>query len=521
MSSTSPPASTVVHHEMQDWTALVAPGLSPLGARRRNLVMVSEALTAAGVRHFAVRGLHDLASAVGVDDVDRERALDALAGLAASPVAYVRQVVPHDVGQHRLMDGSDPATWRRLADARVLRLAWFQTDAAGATVLGPDHGCDVEFWTRGDHGDLVGPRPNRVSLRLADAPLVPVDADAYSRLAPVPATSGSQVPTHPDMAVRLPEDVTFPIDLVYTWVDGTDPAWGRRRAETLGEAYHAESSSSARYLSRDELRYSLRSVDQYAPWVRKIFVVTDDQRPAWLVDHPRVEVVDHREVFERASWLPTYNSHAIESQLHHIEGLSEHFLYLNDDMFFGRPVVPNAFFHANGLSMHFPSMSRIPQGPITGLDTPVDAACKNNRALLERDFGPVIVQSMQHVPYALRRSVLEEMQERYPQAYEVTAASRFRSPSDHSFTSSFHQYYSFLTGRGTRGSVRYGYIQLAVPDLSARLQRLLARRDWDTFCLNDAFSADEELEAQTRRLREFFEAYYPAPAPWEAGADAS
>ncbi len=60
-----------------------------------------------------------------------------------------------------------------------------------------------------------------------------------------------------------------------------------------------------------------------------------------------------------------------------------------------------------------------------------------------------------------------------------------------------------------------------MPDLSARLQRLLARRDWDTFCLNDAFSADEELEAQTRRLREFFEAYYPAPAPWEAGADAS
>ena len=40
--------------------------------------------------------------------------------------------------------------------------------------------------------------------------------------------------------------------------------------------------------------------------------------------------------------LPTHNSHAVESQLHHIPGIAEHFLYSNDDMFFGRPLQPVA-----------------------------------------------------------------------------------------------------------------------------------------------------------------------------------
>lgn len=113
----------------------------------------------------------------------------------------------------------------------------------------------------------------------------------------------------------------------------------------------------------DELRYSLRSLDQYAPWVRTVHLVTDDQIPAWLRTHtPGLHVVSHKEIFDDPNQLPTFNSHAIESQLHHIEGLSEHFLYFNDDVFLERPAVPQDFFLTNGLTKIFPSKALIPRG---------------------------------------------------------------------------------------------------------------------------------------------------------------
>src|SRR5699024_12381344 len=80
------------------------------------------------------------------------------------------------------------------------------------------------------------------------------------------------------------EDIAFPIDVVYTWVDGADPAWLARKAEASGEGpapvLHAEATDPARFRSRDWLRYSLRSLDDHAPWVRNIFLVTDQQVPA-------------------------------------------------------------------------------------------------------------------------------------------------------------------------------------------------------------------------------------------------
>ena len=98
----------------------------------------------------------------------------------------------------------------------------------------------------------------------------------------------------------------------------------------------------------------------YASWVRTIYLVTDGQVPHWLdTGHPRIRLVDHRQIFRDQSALPVFNSHAIESQLHHIDGLAEHYLYLNDDMFFGRPVEPELFFHGNGIAKFFVSKTPI------------------------------------------------------------------------------------------------------------------------------------------------------------------
>ena len=141
------------------------------------------------------------------------------------------------------------------------------------------------------------------------------------------------------------------IDLVYLWVDGNDPEWLARKNAFLpaDKQVDPQAAGECRYAENDELRYSLRSVELYAPWVRRIYIVTDDQTPAWLdTSNPRVRVMSHREIMP-AEILPVFNSTVIELFLARIPGLSEHFLYANDDMFFSAPVDPGFFFDARGL----------------------------------------------------------------------------------------------------------------------------------------------------------------------------
>ena len=125
------------------------------------------------------------------------------------------------------------------------------------------------------------------------------------------------------------------IDLVYLWVDGSDQEWLAKKKQFLGESINlnTEATSKARNADNDELKYSLRSAEKYAPWIRRIFVVTDEQTPKWLnLQNEKIEIVDIRKLLP-AEALPCYNSVIIEHFLYKIPGLSEHFLYANDDMF--------------------------------------------------------------------------------------------------------------------------------------------------------------------------------------------
>src|SRR5699024_8077629 len=129
----------------------------------------------------------------------------------------------------------------------------------------------------------------------------------------------------------LLREISEPIDAVYTWVDGSDPQWLQRKADNTGDSDLepvVRAANDARYASRDELKYSLRSLEMYANWIRHIYIVTDQQIPPWLdLSHPKITIVDHKEIFADTSVLPVFNSRAIESQLHNIPGLSEHYLY--------------------------------------------------------------------------------------------------------------------------------------------------------------------------------------------------
>ncbi|WP_438696084.1 stealth family protein [Streptomyces alkaliphilus] len=521
---------------------------TPLAARDEALRRVCDALEEAGVDYFCVRGVDPAGSTVAVPAADRLRAARALARMCARTAGYVG-VRPRRRrrGPRHTVPGDSRAARRLWTSAPLVRLCWYTTDRRGSTALGQRYGCTVEFWRTDERGMLVAPRRNRCTEEISpDTPRVTVPLARLDQLHPVTGTPGDADPragtvtadrpgadpapepkglaahpviTIPEFSRPLPDDVPFPVDAVYTWVDGADPDWLGRRALHAGETYHAEAANAARYLSRDELRYSLRSLHQYAPWIRHVYLVTDRQVPSWLnTDHPGLTVVDHREIFSDTSLLPTFNSHAIESQLHHIEGLAEHFLYLNDDVFFGRLTVPQHFFLGNGLTRFFLSKAHIPYGLPTPDDVPVSVAGKNNRMLLEERFGAVITQKMKHVPHALRRSVLYEIEEEFADRHRATAANRFRELNDLSVTSSLHHYYAFLTGRAVPGGIPYDYFDMAHPAIETRLGRLLAAHNRTVFCLNDTVSDEKDLATQLSIMEPFLQAYFPFASPYEREA---
>ena len=373
-------------------------------------------------------------------------------------------------------------------------------------VLGQGCTVEVQFWERSVEGDLVGPRRNPYADRLPARPeVVDVEVD------------GVTVPTVPLMAVPTAGECRFPVDVVYTWVDGSDPEWNARREARLagvtGTAQTRASSGQARFVEHDELRYSFRSVHLFAPWVRRIHLVTDDQVPEWLdPDHPLVHLVDHRDILP-ADALPTFNSHAIETALHRIDGLAEHFVYLNDDVLLGRPVRPETFFSPSGSIAVFPSRMTI------GLDDDPDAppfqkAAWNNRRLLHDELGAVITHHLAHTPHPHRVSVLEELTERFAEAVAGTARAPFRSDTDVSVLSSLAQHYALLTGRAHLAEPSLAFVNLSNADLEWQLSQALGR-DQDFICLaehHDHALPPAELD---RLLAEFYAEYYPVAAPWE------
>jgi UDP-glucose 4-epimerase len=320
-----------------------------------------------------------------------------------------------------------------------------------------------------------------------------------------------------DMFTDLVSDVTFPIDIVFSWVDGTDKEWQRARARRMAAYVVGEGDDAeARYRQIDELRYALRSVHTYLPWVRNIYIATDSKPPAWLLDHPRVRIMPSEAFFADPSVLPTHNSQAVEAQLHHIEGLSEHFIYSNDDMFIGRPLRPEVFFSPGGISRFIEADTRIGLGDNDPARSGFENSARVNRRLLKERFGRVITRHLEHAATPLRRSVIEEMEREFADEFRATAASPFRAKDNISVTNSLYHYYALLTGRSiqnTDSSVLY--VDTTTHKGLALLKRLGRKRDHDFFCLNDGSFPEVAPDVRTRKVTAFLQSYFPLPAPWE------
>uniref|UniRef100_UPI003A5C89F2 highly active truncation of GlcNAc-1-phosphotransferase, S1S3,N-acetylglucosamine-1-phosphotransferase subunit beta n=1 Tax=Homo sapiens TaxID=9606 RepID=UPI003A5C89F2 len=248
----------------------------------------------------------------------------------------------------------------------------------------------------------------------------------------------------------------MPIDVVYTWVNGTDlellkeltelkrskrdpliPECQGKQTPEKDKCYRDDISAS-RFEDNEELRYSLRSIERHAPWVRNIFIVTNGQIPSWLnLDNPRVTIVTHQDVFRNLSHLPTFSSPAIESHIHRIEGLSQKFIYLNDDVMFGKDVWPDDFYsHSKGQKVYL--TWPVPNGG-SGGDTFADSLRYVNK-ILNSKFGFTSRKVPAHMPHMIDRIVMQELQDMFPEEFDKTSFHKVRHSEDMQFAFSYFYY---------------------------------------------------------------------------------
>ena len=136
------------------------------------------------------------------------------------------------------------------------------------------------------------------------------------------------------------------IDAVITWVDGSEPNYQRKLKEHLSN----NDTIKRQYLQANEINLCVASIVKYAPFIRKIFIVTDKQSPnldsvKHIVSKEKIEIVDHEEIFrDNIEFLPTFNIRSIDALLFKIKDLSEKFIYFNDDMFLVKKTNPEDWF---------------------------------------------------------------------------------------------------------------------------------------------------------------------------------
>ena len=233
--------------------------------------------------------------------------------------------------------------------------------------------------------------------------------------------------------INLP---THPIDAVITWVDGDDPAHKAKRLAFLApapEPLHENGINPHRWACNDELIYCLGSLENNAPWIGTIYIVTDAQTPDLTALstslRTKIKIIDHREIFAGYEHvLPTFNSLAIESVLWRIEGLSEHFVYFNDDVFLTAPLTPKDVFRDQYpvLRGKWVDLSTLGAASDDLTDPTLFHDFMQRNAACLVGFDPNHIFASAHVAFPMRRSVFAELFVRYPDAFVANLSHRFR-----------------------------------------------------------------------------------------------
>jgi hypothetical protein len=239
------------------------------------------------------------------------------------------------------------------------------------------------------------------------------------------------------------------VDAVITWVDGSDPNHAQKLRTHLG-SIGGEGPSSTRFANTGEIGYCVVSILKFAPWIRKIFIVTDQQTPEianTISKTPyasKVKIIDHQEIFKGyESYLPTFNSRSIETALWRIPGISERFIYFNDDFFLIQPVSPNDFFRGEKVVLR--GFWRRPLKERSRLSYKLKnflffLKLRKNRPYFDMHVAGQELSAVtaglrrkylwiNHTPHPWRRSTTEQFFSENPRLFETNLSYKLRSPN--------------------------------------------------------------------------------------------
>lgn len=322
------------------------------------------------------------------------------------------------------------------------------------------------------------------------------------------------------------------IDFVLPWVDGSDSEW-----QALYESYSSQeekvfNNNGERFRDWGLLRFWFRGVEKFAPWVRRIHFITCGQCPPWLdLNHPSIHFVNHSDYIP-SQYLPTFNSHVIENNIHRIEGLTECFVLFNDDVFLSSPVCPDDFFK-NGLPrdvairsfMGLSEQSHIVLNDILLINRYLDFWASYRKNLLkwyDSRYGLHCIRNLffhrikdfcglkrLHMANPYLKTTFENVWEVCGEELDETNGRRFRSIKD--VNQYLFQYWQIVTG--SFYPKRYNYGCYCVTDNIALIKSILSQRKREQICINDNGSSDYSVLKE--KLQQVFESVFPEKSTFE------
>lgn len=303
--------------------------------------------------------------------------------------------------------------------------------------------------------------------------------------------------------------MTEEIDFVVTWVDGSDRAWQAEKARYSGRGLIDDNEE--RYRDWGLFRYWFRGVEKFAPWVRKVHLVTWGHLPEWLdTENPKLHIVRHEDYIPK-EYLPVFNSNVLELYLHRIEGLSEHFVYFNDDVHLIRPVKSKDFFQ-DGKPCDMLAFQPIGANPINPVMSHIYlnnslVLCKyfDKRGnvkkqpgkyfklgytpryffynLLEMAFPLYTGFYSIHGPSPFCRRTYEELWEKERELFTTLSTRRFRSEDD--VSQHLFRTWQKLSGNFVPRNVRKLFQYYNIEEDNSALIRILAKKKKKIICIND------------------------------------
>lgn len=328
-----------------------------------------------------------------------------------------------------------------------------------------------------------------------------------------------------------------PIDAVVLWVDGSDPEWRKEKAKYEG-TFCEISTDDCRFREWGVFKYWFRGIEKNLPWIRTVHLVTNGQLPDFInTECKKLHLVKHSDIMHKEH-LPTFSSRAIEMNIHRIEGLSEQFIYFNDDMYSMRPMKKSDFFR-NGLPRYegLEALPRAANRKDTYFHSVYNSISVINmhfrkREVLKRNFfkfynlryGADVLRNIallpwetfasftnRHLPMPFLKEFFREVWEAEPELCELTSSHRFKDYTD--LNQYVFRYWGIASGKFYPIHTDGKAYHLATADIDVVIDEIMNGRQ-KMLCINDGMGI-VDLEAKVRRIVEAFEKRFPEKSSFE------